>query len=81
MSEESTARESTDLNRRGMNYDSDLDILEYSSMPAVVLEMGFISNPDDAAILSEHPELFAQGIYNGILNYFGLLPYNAPCNN
>ncbi len=66
--------ESTNLKKRGMNFDTDLDILEYSSMPAVVLEMGFISNSQDAAILSEHPEFFAQGIYNGILDYFGLLP-------
>ena len=67
--------ESTNLNKRGMNLDTDLDILEYSPMPAVVLEMGFISNSNDAALLSEHPELFAQGIYNGILEYFGLRPF------
>ena len=67
--------ESTNLKKRGMNSDSELDILEYSPMPAVILEMGFISNVNDATLLSEHPELFAQGIYNGILDYFGFLPY------
>lgn len=66
--------ESTNLRRRGMNLDNDLDILEYSPMPAVIVEMGFISNRNDAALFSEHPELFAQGIYGGILDYFGLLP-------
>ena len=66
--------ESTKLKRRGMHSDSDLDILEYSPMPAVIVEMGFISNRNDAALFAEHPELFAQGIYNGILHYFGLLP-------
>lgn len=68
--------DSTNLKNRGMKLNPDLDILEFSSMPAVLLEMGFISNSGDALLLSEHPELFAQGIYHGILNYFGLLPNN-----
>ena len=66
--------ESTKLRKRSVNVNPDLDILEFSSMPAVLLEMGFISNSTDAAVLAEHPELFAEGIYNGILEYFGLLP-------
>jgi N-acetylmuramoyl-L-alanine amidase len=66
--------DSTKLVNRGMKLNSDLDILEFSSMPAALLEMGFISNPTDAALLGEHPDLFAQGIYNGILDYFGFLP-------
>ena len=69
--------ERTNLKKRGMNFDAELDILEYSPMPAIVLEMGFISNGNDAAVLSEHPELFAEGIYNGILEYFGFLPKNS----
>lgn len=67
---------STKLRDRGVKLNPDLDILEFSAMPAVLLEMGFISNSSDAALLSEHPELFAQGIYDGILDYFGLLPNN-----
>lgn len=66
--------DSTKLYNRGMKEEPDFDILEYSSMPAVLVEMGFISNSTDAALMSEHPELFARGIYNGILDYFGLLP-------
>lgn len=68
---------STNLRDRGMKLQPDFDILEYSSMPAALLELGFISNSGDAALLSEHPELFAQGIYGGILDYFGLMP-NTP---
>ena len=68
--------EATKLKDRGMKLDPELDILEFSDMPAVLLEMGFISNSGDAALLSEHPELFAQGIYNGILDYFGFMPNN-----
>ena len=65
--------ESTGLNDRGMKVNPDLDLLKYSTMPTVLVEMGFISNPADAALMSDHPELFAQGIYNGILDYFGFL--------
>ena len=60
----------TRLKNRGMKPSSGLYILENAEMPAVLLEMGFISNADDAAVLSEQPELFAQGIYNGIIDYF-----------
>lgn len=68
--------DSTKLKYRGMKLNPNLDILEFSAMPAALVEMGFISNSTDAALMSEHPELFATGIYNGILDYFGLLPSN-----
>ena len=64
--------ESTKLKDRGMRPSSELYVLENAEMPAVLLEMGFISNANDAALLAESPELFAQGIYNGILNYFAV---------
>ena len=67
---------STNLRMREVKLNPDLDILEFSTMPAVLVEMGFISNSTDAALMSEHPELFAQGIYNGILGYFGFLSNN-----
>ena len=53
-----------------MKPSSGLYILENAEMPTVLLEMGFISNADDAAVLSDHPELFARGIYSGIIDYF-----------
>ena len=40
-------------------------------MPAVLLELGFITNPRDARLMSEQPELFAEGIYRGIKAYTG----------
>ena len=61
---------STSLKNRGMKMNPDLYVLKNASMPAVLVEMGFISNNEDAALLSEHPELFAQGIYDGIVDYF-----------
>ena len=64
--------ESTELRNRGMKLNPDLYVLKHATMPAVLVEMGFISNSGDAALLSAHPELFAQGLYNGILDFFGL---------
>jgi N-acetylmuramoyl-L-alanine amidase len=41
-------------------------------MPAVLVEIGFISNPEEAALMRSSPEVFAQGIYNGIVEYTGI---------
>lgn len=62
--------ESTNLNDRGVKSGAELYVLKNSDMPAVLLEMGFISNAGDAALLSDSPELFAKGIYDGIVDYF-----------
>ena len=62
--------DSTGLGNRGMKLGSELYVLGNATVPAALLEMGFISNSEDAALLSEQPELFAQGIYDGILDYF-----------
>ena len=59
----------TGLDNRGIKKE-DYRVLKNTTMPATLLEMGFISNEDDAKLLDESPELFAQGVYNGILNYF-----------
>ena len=64
--------ESTGLRNRGMKLNSNLRVLKKAVMPAALVEMGFISNADDAAMLVQTPELFANGLYNGILDYFGL---------
>ncbi len=37
--------------------------------PAVIVEMGYLSNPTDRAMLLEQPDLVAQAITTGILNY------------
>ncbi len=63
---------STNLQNRGMKLNPELYVLKNATMPAALLEMGFISNSGDAALLAQSPELFAQGIYNGILAYFDL---------
>ena len=38
-------------------------------MPAVLVEMGFLSNATDRHLLTERPDLFAQGIADGTLEY------------
>lgn len=62
--------DSTGLESRGMKTRTDLYVLKHTAMPAVLVELGFISNPTEAALMGSKPELFAQGIYNGIVAYF-----------
>ncbi len=62
----------TGLKNRGIVYRPGLYILRKTAMPAVLVELGFITNPVDAALMVESPELFAEGIYRGIRAYYGL---------
>ncbi len=62
----------TGLRNRGMQVRSGLYVLRKTAMPSLLIELGFITNPRDAELMSEQPELFAEGIYQGMLNYFDL---------
>ena len=59
----------TGLRNRGMRARPSLYVLRKTRMPAVLLELGFITNPEDAALMSGSPELFAEAIYRGLLDY------------
>ena len=59
---------------RGVRENPSLYVLRNTDMPAVLVEMGFITNPEEAMLLANQPDLFAKGIYLGILQYFGLKP-------
>jgi len=48
-------------------------VLRKTRMPATLIELGFITNKEEADLMASRPQLFAEGIYNGILKYFGLL--------
>lgn len=63
----------TGLRNRGIVYRPGLYVLKETEMPAVLVEMGFITNPTDAELLAYSPGLFAMGIYRGVLDYYGLL--------
>ena len=57
---------------RGVKQRPGLYVLRKTNMPAILVELGFISNPQEASLMSSNPLLFARGIYNGILDYFNL---------
>lgn len=58
----------TGLNNRGLQYRSDLTGFNWSKIPVVLLELGFISNPEEDKFLSseENINTIAAGIKNGI---------------
>ena len=64
--------QATGFPKRGMFVRPGLYVLKKTSMPAVLVEIGFISNPEEAALMRSSPEVFAQGIYNGIVEYTGI---------
>ena len=62
----------TGLRNRGMAPRPGLYVLRKTQMPAVLVELGFITNPGDAALMRDDPELFADGIYRGIQRFTGV---------
>ena len=53
--------------------EGNLYVLRHSNMPAILVELGFISNPNEERALqsAQTQEDFANRIANGIANYFG----------
>ena len=47
-------------------------MLRRTRMPATLIELGYITNANDARLMNENPRLFARGIYSGILRYLRL---------
>ena len=62
---------STGLRNRGMQARPGLYVLRKTQMPAVLVELGFITNPRDAALMQDDPGAFAEGIYRGIREFTG----------
>jgi N-acetylmuramoyl-L-alanine amidase len=62
----------TGLRNRGIKLRPGLYVLRKTNMPAVLVEIGFISNSRDANLMANSPRLFAEGIYNGILDFLSL---------
>ena len=57
---------------RGVFARPGLYVLRRTNMPAVLVELAFISNPEDAAKLRDDPYGFAFAMYQGILRFFGI---------
>ena len=55
-----------------MKVRTNLYVLRRTQMPAVLVELGFITNANDANLMNTRPDLFAEGIYQGILEYTGV---------
>lgn len=56
----------------GVRINPGLYVLRRTNMPAVLAELAYISNPQDADKLENDQYGFALGLYRGLLDYFGL---------
>jgi N-acetylmuramoyl-L-alanine amidase len=54
---------------RGLKARTDLAVLNGTDMPAVLVEMAFIDNPDDAVLLRDDQDEFARAIARGVTDY------------
>lgn len=63
--------DATGLPSRGVTARPDLYVLRRTRMPAVLMELGFITNAADAALMANNPRLFAQGLANGLNAFLG----------
>lgn len=64
----------TGIRDNGVRLNPSLYVLRKTAMPAVLVELGYLTNQSDAQMLQENPGGFAQGIYGGLLSYFGFQP-------
>lgn len=54
---------------RGVKYMPQLLVLKYTDMPAVLVEMAFINDDEDAALLTGKTDEFARAIARGVTDY------------
>ena len=59
----------TNLPNRGVMVRPGLYVLRRTAMPSVLVELGFITNPYEARLMAESPELFAVAIADGITDF------------
>lgn len=56
----------------GVKENPSLYVLRRTNMPALLVELAFITNASDAELLRDDRYLFAYAIYQGILEYFDM---------
>ncbi|WP_338452777.1 N-acetylmuramoyl-L-alanine amidase [Niallia oryzisoli] len=57
------------MNDRGIK-NEEFKVITYTKMPSVLVELGFVTNTEDAKKLADQRGLYADAIYNGILAYY-----------
>lgn len=57
---------------RGNSIRPNLVVLKNTSMPAILIEMGFLSNTNDAQILRDRQDELVNAIFQGICAYYGI---------
>lgn len=55
----------------GLRANPSLYVLRRTTMPSVLVELAYLTNPQNAQLLENSQWSFAYAIYEGILNYFG----------
>lgn len=63
--------ETAGTRNNGIRLNQSLYVLRRTNMPAILIELGYLTNVSDAQKLRDNPDQFASGIYLGILRYFG----------
>ena len=63
--------EADTTNKRVEKADSTYYLLLHTNVPAVIVECGFLSNPEEAGMLNSdsYQQKIARGIYNGLMEY------------
>lgn len=62
----------TGAKNKGIVQRSDLTGFNFAEVPTILIEMGFLSNLDEDALMltDDYRQNLAQGMCNGILDYF-----------
>jgi len=60
------------LQDRGNSIRPELAVLKKTKMSAILIELGFISNPNDAQILRDRQDELANAIFQGVCNKLGI---------
>ncbi|MDR2889771.1 MAG: N-acetylmuramoyl-L-alanine amidase [Lachnospiraceae bacterium] len=60
----------------GVRTNPSLYVLRKTTMPAVLVELGYMTNPSDLTKLLQDQGAYAYAIYMGLLEYFGFVPLN-----